>query len=134
MTYNDAVAAIYRRLQANYSLDDDRIIFDGDGGEEPEGGNWARLTVVFESSDQSTLGVKTNRKFERFGRILTQVFTPAESGRLEADLLAQEANDLFEGEEFEGVTVLSSVCRPVGPDGKWYIILVDSEFKFETIK
>ena len=134
MTRNEAVQAIYLRVLENYSLDDSRIFLDGDGGEEPEGGEWIRVTVRHTTAPQVTLGRKTNRKFDRNGNIFIQVFTEAESGRESADLLAQEAVDLFEGEGFDGIDILNAESRETGADGKWYIILVECEFTFEEIK
>ena len=134
MLRNEAVQSLYSRVLDNYSLDGDRILLDGEGDDEPESGDWIRLSVRYSTAPQVTLGRKDNRKFDRNGRLFVQVFTDAEIGRSNSDALVNELVDLFEGESFGGINIRNVETRETGADGKWYIQLVECLFQFETIK
>ena len=104
--------------------------------EDPANGDvsWVRVVVRNETFGQKTLGQKGNRKFTREGRLLIQVFTLANTGTKDSDVLSQKLVDMFEGEKFSGVWVNELTPRGIGNDGKWYQALCDGTFEYEEVK
>lgn len=134
-TINDAKEAIYQRFLDNYTgVTADRITFDNEEFDTPTTGNWVRLAVRGTSRAQDTLGKITNRKFRSTAILFIQVFTRTNTGTKDADVLAKEAADIYEGFSFSGVDFQSALQRELGPDGPWYQVVVESEFDFDEIK
>lgn len=95
---------------------------------------WVRFTVINIEGGQETLGKKGNRKFQRFGLIITNVFTPLETGTFEGDELATEIRDMFEGERFNGVTVHDGRVREKGVEDQWYHTIMEADFVYYETK
>ena len=95
---------------------------------------WVRLTIRNIGGGQETLGRPSNRRYERLGSIIVQVFTPANTGLLISDTLTREVQRIFESESFDGVDVNNSVIREIGVDGEWLLVNVETEFLYYEIK
>lgn len=110
--------------------------FDNEEFEPPADAAWARLAVRHNGSTQETLGRAGNRKFARFGSAFVQVFTPINQGAREADTLAKQAREVFEGVSLAGTTVrfYDVIVREVGPDGKWYQTNVEATFEYDETR
>lgn len=99
---------------------------------------WARLVVRHSVSAQETLGGTGNRRFERTGSTLIQIFTPTNQGTAEGETLAVQARELFEGKtlvdhpvHFGAVTISED---GVTPDGEWMQHTVSAPFRYEEQK
>lgn len=133
-TINEARKAMYDKFITDWA---GTTLIDTDNGEfiEPESDPWVRLTVRGQEGGQTSLGKKTNRRYERQGIFFVQVFTPVNTGTSESDILAQQAMDILEGERLSADLWLgNSVNREVGAKGKWYATNVETEFTYEEIK
>lgn len=95
---------------------------------------WVRVTSKLADSNQHTLGRKGCRKYERRGLIFVQVFAPVLNGTKTATDLAQVAQDIFEGETFNGVMCFDSMIKNAGIDGPWFHMQVLIEFLFDETK
>lgn len=89
---------------------------------------WVRLTAINVDGGQETLGKKGNRKYERQGIIIANVFTPLEEGTSLGDALATDIQNIFEGERFNGVTVNNSRVREKGVEDQWYHTIMEADF------
>ena len=110
------------------------VTFDNESFNPPSDGAWLRTVIRNTDSAQETLGRVTNRKFERIGVVLTQVFTPSNGGTSEADALSMAVRDIFEGTRIGGVVLNNVVIREIGVDGKWYQVNVEASFFYTEIK
>lgn len=134
-TLNEAREAIYSRFVDNYTgVASSRITFDNEEFEAPTTGNWVRLMIVSTSRTQTTLGRSGNRRFLSTGIVLVQVYTRVNTGLQDSDSLTREVAELFEGVSFSGVDFNSAFSREIGPQGPWYMAVVEAEFSFEEIK
>lgn len=135
-TLNEAKEAIYERFVSLYTgVPSDRITFDNEEFEAGDGTDpWVRLAVRGIIRNQDTLGRKTNRRFRALASTFVQVYTEANIGVQQSDVLAQEAGDIFEGESFSGLDFRSAIIQETGPDGKWYQSVVEIEFNYDEIK
>jgi hypothetical protein len=100
-------------------------------GNEP----WARIVVKHTLGSQRSLGEKPNRRFQRDGIVLVQVFVPAaKRGLVTGDRLGNVALDAFEGEESGDVWFRDAVLAEIGVDGNWYQFNVTATFEYDVVK
>ena len=83
---------------------------------------------------QESLGKIGNRRFERFGIIIANVFTPLEEGTSEGDNLARDIQNIYEGTRFNGVTINNSIVREKGVEDQWYHTIFEANFVYYEIK
>ena len=95
---------------------------------------WVRLVVRHNKGDQETLGAVGNRKFERGGLVIVQVFVPLDLALARADELASLVQDIFEGKTIENVRFHGVLTREIGPDTKWYQLNVEAPFYYNETK
>lgn len=137
-TRNEAREAIYQHFVDNWA---DRTPYFF-GNEEVQDSDlagvvrWARLTVRHTESEQETLGNKPNRRFKRQGRLFVQVFTSAEEGEKQLDVLVEAVEEIFEAITLRDCTIyfLAATSREDGQDGKWYRMTVSVPFWYEQRK
>lgn len=134
-TLNFARDAVYERFLANFTgVAASRIAFENEDFDEPETGDWVRLSVKHMPRTQDTLGGLGNRKFLSHAVVFVQVYTGTNTGVKQGDTLATEARDIFEAVSFSGLDFLAGDVREVGPDGRWFIHLAEVPFSYEEIK
>lgn len=133
-TQSQAMEAIYERFATLWDTNNGIYTFDGENFNEPSTGPWLRVSVRHTVGGQATLGQAGNRRFERAGSVVTNIFTPVNSGRALADTLAGLVRDIFEGVSFGEVYFFESNCRETGVDGLWYGIVVESKFFYNETK
>jgi len=134
-TLTEAKEAVYLRFTSNFTgVALDRIFFDNEEGEIPDTGDWVRLVVRSTARTQNTLGGVGNRRFRSTASVFVQVYTQANTGVKQSDILTKEAADIFEGVSFSGLDFQSAVIRETGPTGKWYQSVVEAEFEYDEIK
>lgn len=134
---NDARKAIYS-LYVNGQGDfvpSTNLFFDNSPGTEPDTA-WARLSVRHNFATQETLGTITNRKFERRGNVILNIFTPAGQGTSAADGYAETAQGIFEGTRISNTTVYFTdvIIREIGVEDNWYNLVVDAGFVYYITK
>lgn len=95
---------------------------------------WLRFTIRYTVASQWTLGQPGNRKFQRKGLIIANIFTPANAGRKQADILAQTFKDIFEGTTFGAVEAYTANVKELGLDGLWYQVAVQVDFNYNELK
>lgn len=131
---NDVRKVLYNEF-INAWNDRTPINLDNEKFTQPESSPWVRFVVRNRISAQSTLGIPGNRKFLREGAAFVQVFIPVNTGTFEADKLAEAARDILEGRRLsEFLWTVNVDVREVGPDGKWYQVIVEASFTFEKTK
>lgn len=94
---------------------------------------WARLRIRHAGGGQSTLaGNDGLKRFERFGTVFVQVFTPLGIGLKMAYDEAELMLSAFEGKRTES-DVWFRECRieEIGESGAWFQMNVTAEFTYE---
>lgn len=135
VTINEAREAIYLRWVDNVPAGiGTNFTFANEKFKAPDNAPWARLSVLHEQGDDSTLGSPGNRKFNRRGRVLIQVYDSVDQGTRVLDLLADEVRDIFEGVQFSGLYFISADIRESGQDGEWMQLIVDAPFEYQETK
>ena len=156
LTPNHVRAAIYHHFTDNFGgfprnpNDSSRVTFDNVKFQPPEDQSWIRLAVRHQVRNQTTLGGNGNRNFRSVGLLMMQVFVPVETNTEEADRLALEAADLFDAKSVpahdqydvaEPLRILlgnvefeAASSNEGGVDGKWWGVLVEAPFSYETVK
>lgn len=133
LTLNEAREAIYARWASEwgsttpYQLDNEEFT-------PPADAPWARVVVRHRASGQETLGAVGSRRYQRGGSIFVQLFDLEGMGVQRLDGLAQPARAVFEGVSFSGIRVHDAVVREAGPDGRWYMVVIESFFDYEELK
>jgi hypothetical protein len=95
---------------------------------------WARLSIIFNTGSQFSLGKVGNRRFQRLGLVIVQIFTPANSGTNDNDTLAKSVVDLFDGVRISDLSLYSGRVTTVGNDGEYYQQNAVIEFDFQEIR
>jgi hypothetical protein len=108
-------------------------VFDNEDFEPPTDAVWARVAVRHSGAGQETLGGPGNRKFERRGAVITQVFVPQGTGTTVLSGLLAAVRGTFEGVTLAGTTVRFGdvVVRENGPDGSWFMSTVEAQFTYD---
>ena len=134
LTKAAAKELILERLDTGYSTT--AYVFQNEKFKPPVDTAWIRFSVFERTSFQQTMGITGNRKFERAGSILVNIFTPLDEGTKESDDIADELRVLFEGVTFTGVRCYNVVARELGPsdDGAWYQQNLEVFYDYDQIK
>jgi len=97
---------------------------------------WARIGIKENLAPQRTLGTPGNRRFERIGLVMVQVFAPISRGQGTqlVDQLCEVTRSAFEGVGTSSGLWFSN-CRvnDIGLDKSWYNKNVVSEFRFQEL-
>jgi hypothetical protein len=136
MTNNEATEAIYARMLANVpsGISADDITFRNEPFDPPAAASWIRMIVDWGVSNQQTLGATGNRRYDRAGTILFQVFDPVGGGVQLMDGIVQDIRDTFEGVRADGIVYLDAQRRRIGVDGRWDQTNVEVAFYHEEVK
>lgn len=121
MTHAEAREAVYGRFTEQWD-GATPVAYDGSPGfTEPNPPTaWARVSVRHLESSQDTLGAATARQFRRQMSIIVQVFSPAVSSIAPLDTLVTAARAIWEGQTFNGISILGGVQTFEAPqDGVW---------------
>lgn len=99
---------------------------------------WARHIIKHGSSQQTTFGEKSARRFTRTGIISIQIFTPITTkggGLGKAEELAELARDSYEGINTNtSLSFYGAQTVDVGPNNGWYQINVIINFTYDEVK
>lgn len=98
---------------------------------------WAMVTVNHNVSPQRTFGEPGNRRFERLGILIVQVFTPMslEQGLTLGEDLGTIVRDAYEGNKTpSGVWFRNTKLQEVGPSDPWWQLNVSTEFNYDELK
>ncbi len=112
------------------------VLYD-DKAPAPTSGDkaWARVSVLHNDGDQQTLGEVGNRRFNRLGIVIVQVFTPFGSGLVSADTIVPVAVNAFEGNKTPGGVWFRHVySRDIGKTGQWHQTNVFADFEYDEVK
>lgn len=134
MTPNEAREAIEERFVAQWAA---RTLFTFENEKFKEAGAdtpWVRLSVRHFGGGQETLGPKGQRKYQRIGAIIAQVFTPLVKGMKAGATYAQDIRGIFEGERFSDVYAWNGRVLEIGPDGKHYQTNIEIDITYEEKK
>lgn len=107
------------------------------GSPPPSDEAYARITLRYATSNQSTFGKTGQRRFVRPGVVTVQVFAPvsAGGGLSFAEQAAIIARDAFEGiGTASGIWFRNSRILDVGPDKSWYQMNVVNEFQYDELR
>ncbi len=98
---------------------------------------WARMVVRHNAGTQDSLGPAGNRRFDRLGSLLVQVFTPLQEGTRQSKELTQTVIEGFEGTSITGTTICFNdvIAREVGSsDDVWYMAVIEITFRYTEIR
>lgn len=133
-TRDEAREAIYEAFRVGWS-DETNYWFDNEIAEPEDLEEWVRLTIRHSISSQETLGKEANRKFDRAGRVLVQVFVALDKGTNRSDELSTKVRDIFEGKTISGIRFTAVTIREIGEDNqKWFNVIVEAPFNYTEIK
>lgn len=135
-TFPEANEAMTQRFDDVWSPTGFPYVLGNEKFAGPENTPWARMVLRHNSGFQDTLGPNGRRRFDRTGSMIIQVFTPQREGTARSMQLIQTLSDGIEGERIPNTTVcfLNSFPREVGPDGKWYQVNYEADFRWTEIK
>jgi hypothetical protein len=97
--------------------------------------SWARASVKHNAGFQATLGAPGDRRFDREGILLVEIYAPAGDGLT----LARSLHTLVE-QAFEGVSSPNGVwfrnvhTEEIGPSGPWTHANVIIEFQYDEVR
>lgn len=98
---------------------------------------WARLSLVHATGSQTSFGAIGNRRFERRGILMFQLFTPVQSGQglSSSESLATIARNAWEGlSSPNGVWFRNIRVQDIGIDGPWWNTNVLGSFLYDEVK
>lgn len=89
-----------------------------------------RVYIRHGEGEQATLGSVGNRRFDRQGVVIVQVYTPTGDGFTLDDTLATLARNCFEGVTSGGVWFRRVKAQEVGKTGKYFQTNVTASFEY----
>lgn len=97
---------------------------------------WVRLTVRNMPSKRHVMGTfNGQKKYERRGLILINIFTLHNGGTAEGDDLCQKVKTIFESVRFNDIVTFEADYRDIGArDGKFYQMNVEIEFLYHETR
>lgn len=98
---------------------------------------WARASVQHNFSTQRTLGTTGNRRFERTGNVIIQLFNPrsVEQGMRLPDALADIAVRAYEGNAAPNGAWFRDVrYQEIGFSEPWFQVNVIADFVYEMVR
>ena len=106
------------------------LTFENEEYDKPVATPWVRLSMRHFGGGQESLGDVGSRKFNREGSVFVQVFIPQDQGLSAADIIAQEAREIFEGKTLSGIRLFTAEIREVGLTDGYHLILVEIGFEY----
>lgn len=106
----------------------------GSGDDSP----WVDIRIRHTGANQESLGGPGNRKFQRLGQAVINIYTACDIGTQVADNLTQDVLDIFEGISIPDTTVRFNQVVPTevgvlnGTD--WYLVVVTALFVYDEVK
>jgi hypothetical protein len=93
---------------------------------------WVRCTVLHLGSEQESLGPTGNRRFQRDGLIIVQVFAPLDAGTKVSDAAVQKVRDIFEGTRIPAHDIRIHALTPheLGILEGWYQVNAELDFTY----
>ena len=141
MTPEEARTAIYDRFKSGFtdkqSADDVTVIQDSEKATDPATDAWVRISVRHSGREGNTIGgqerlsagvFRFRRTSKSTARVFLQLFTKI--GQPPLDALALEAANVFDSISFSGMHFQPAITRELGPDGKWFVILIEIQFEY----
>jgi len=110
------------------------VVYDDDPVPDPNlSSEWIRVMVQHMDGEQATMGSVGNRKFSRYGQVFMAIHTKVGTGRVRADVLAEVANNIFEGAAtgLDDVWFRNVRIREGGKDGIYAITNVIADFEYD---
>lgn len=134
-TLNEATEAVYQRFASDFT-GTTNVVFRNEepGFDTDQVTEWVRLSVGTLSRAQETLGAAGNRKYRPGASVIVQVYTRANTGVKQGEVLAEEAMNVFEGASFGGLDFNNGIVRNGSVEGKWQQHVAEVEFDYEEIK
>lgn len=111
-----------------------KYTFDNEQFTPVKGVAWARLTVRHTGAALESFGGLGNRRYERFGLLLIQVFVPAGSGRKALDDHADFLKTMLEGKTVNGIRLAALVPRESAPEALWEGIVCEVPFAYSEVR
>ena len=135
-TLNEARTAVYSRVESDFTeLSESRITFDNEDFKEPEPADpWLRVAVRTTGREQDTLGRIGNRRFRSTAIVFAQVFVPSTKGLKRSDEIVRAFSLVFDAVSFSGLDFLAARSYETGPDGRWFIQVVECPFEYDEIR
>lgn len=131
-TLSEARTAIYNAFDAVMTLRSEEYFFDNEVA-SLQSTTWLRLVIRHSDSRQETLGKEDNRKFDRSGFVIVQIFVPLDEGMVD-DTLVSAVRNIFEGKTISSIRFYGVNVREIGPDTKWFQINIEAPFNYEETK
>ena len=133
-TRNEAREAIYQAFIDDWGTTTP-YWFDNEVADTEEVAEWCRLTVRHSLASQETLGINGNRKFDRAGRVIIQIFVKLGAATTRLDELSTKVIEIFEGKTIGGILFTAVTVREIGEDNqKWFNVNVEAPFNYTEIK
>ncbi len=130
-TIATARAALYQKYFDDVTaIPTSRLTFENEAFDPPDDLSWCRLAVRLFGGGQESLGDVGARKFNREGLVFVQVFLPQDNGVAEADTIAQEVRDIFEGTTISGVRLFDTEIREVGLTDGYHMTIAETAFEY----
>lgn len=92
---------------------------------------WARVTTLIGSTDQASIGYET-RKFRTVGRLVINLFVPANEGTARIAATAGKVAKVFNAKTYSNVRFQSATVRSVGSARGWYQVNVESVLIYDS--
>jgi len=139
VTVNDVTESISKRFLDNFgdlqtTLDPENFTPPTIDPQDAAASSWIRLSIRHTTASQWTLGQIGNRKFQRKGLIIGQIFTPLNIGRQLSDQLVQRFKDVFEGVNFDAVECYTANVKEMVTEGLWFPVAVQVDFNYNELK
>lgn len=133
-TYAQAKEAVLEHFLSGFQgLPASSITFENEKFSTPNS-TWLRVTIRSLVRNQETLSRKGSRVFRRQVAAIFQIFTPLNQGMKESTELAEEVQNIFEGESISGLDFGTSQIVEAGVDGRWNQTNVSCIFDYDEIK
>lgn len=135
-TLDEAVKRIYETFITDWAATSPFTLDNEDYTPPKPTDDWVRVAIRHSGGGQASLGDVGNRKFDRFGSVFVQCFTPIDKGRKGADTLAAVARTIFEGKTLspESIRFTSASVREIGPERGWYQVNMEASFNYTETK
>jgi hypothetical protein len=136
MTFEEASDEILDILNTAWLTTGHKMFYENTRDQREEDDSpWAVAILRHIGGLQATLGGRGVRKFDRFGLLTVQIYTPTAKGLQESYRLAKVMTDAFEGESSpSGVWFRNVRINEAGRDGQFTQTNVIVEFRYDEIK
>jgi hypothetical protein len=133
---NDARQTVYSTFKTGWEAAYPAVpyVFDNETKDTKGLDEWVRVIVRHTSGGQDSLGAVGNRRYERRGLVLIQLYAAVNRGLLRLDELANTALGLFEGKTIDQVFFYDARPQEAPKEGQWARLNVIVEFTYDEIK